>query len=238
MIFIYTNKKKHHLPLVFEFSDSFPLQDFQGIIHSYCLLSSSVNSEISDWIVSPDNCGVIDIHGIVSACVLCVSIYLFFLIYFCCLSSSWKAQEEREMRCAVSVRPQGGAVGDGFWHHPCVRGRHIKHTYSSDSDSLSLFLLLLRASWPSYQHGDIQHRPTLCHPAVQTGIWWKNFHLPLAGGGPGDPDLIQSWSSFIMCYCFWSHLPFFWIVLRYRIKVLLTSLDRGLQCLFYCICTA
>lgn len=46
MIFTYT-KKPFHCSLNSLLSDLFPLQDFQGIICSYCLLSSSVNSEVS-----------------------------------------------------------------------------------------------------------------------------------------------------------------------------------------------
>lgn len=53
-------------------------------------------------------------------------------------------------------------------------------------------LILHRASWSSYQRGDFKHRPTFCHPAVQTWLWWQDLHFPLAGGGPGEAGTTQS----------------------------------------------
>lgn len=107
------------------FQICFPSWISRGIIHSYCLRSSCVNSRVSDWILSPDNCSFIDIHVIVSVCVPCVSIFSQTNLLLppsevgCTRQNKWHHWEIH--LCAVSVPPQEGAVG-GFspstFHRP------------------------------------------------------------------------------------------------------------------------
>lgn len=158
MIFIYT-KMSSRCSLNSPFSDLFPLQDFEGIIHCYCLLSSSVNSGVSDWIVSPDNCAVIDIHGIVfRLCTVCKHLFPKSNPFFAVLAKVGCSREKRnECNCrvthlrAVSVWPQEGAVVDRVFHakavdqtHPvCEAARQNTSTVMSVFCSLSFVSLSL-----------------------------------------------------------------------------------------------
>lgn len=48
-----------------------------------------------------------------------------------------------------------------------------------------------RDAWTSYQHRHLQHQPAFGYPAVQTGLWWQNIHLTLAGRGSGNTEQIH-----------------------------------------------
>lgn len=153
------------------------------------------------------------------------------------------------------MRPQGGAVVDRSFpskvyrpRPPCMRGSQAKYTsylfpqwsfvslsLSNTGSSLSASY---RAPWPSYQHGNFQHRPTLRHPAVQTWLRWQNFHFPLAGGGPGDLDLLNDVSLLLESSSLFWIVPRYWHKYDFKIECRshwLLQMERVAHCGIYCI---